>query len=198
MAALNTYELNTLLHEVADRPSQMTALGVFPADHLPSMKSLRSVLAKAPLCCVIVNTDPANRPGTHWVLFIASLNRGNVHLEYFDSYGLPIMIHTALYASCLRSQYVSQIRKCNTLTLQSTATSVCGHYCLLVAHFRARGNSFDFIVSYLRSFSPTILERDKLVVRTLHSVLHSSNNTLCMYSKCLAKEIEQTCCCAAK
>ncbi len=198
MAALNTYELSTMLHQVANRPSKMTALGVFPADHLPSMRSLRTALANAPLCCMIANTDPANRPGTHWVLFIASLTRGIVHLEYFDSYGLPIMLHTALYTSCIRSHYVSQIRKSNTLTLQATTSSVCGHYCLLVAHFRAIGNSFDFIMSYLRSFSPITLERDKIVVRALHSVLHHSSNTLCMYSKCLTKGKGQSCCSATK
>ncbi len=198
MTALNTYELRTLLHKVANRHGQMMVLGVFPADQLPSMRSLRTALANAPLCCFIANTDPANRPGTRWVLFIASQTRGIVHLEYFDSYGLPIELLTDLYISCRRLHYVSEIRKRNTITLQSTTSSVCGHYCLLVAHFRAMGKSFDFIMSYLRSFSLITLERDKIVVRALHSVLHRCGDTMCMYSKCLTKENGQTCCSAAK
>jgi hypothetical protein len=147
MAALNTYEVNELLHRIAHRQNRMAVLGVFPANHLPSMQRIKHALGDSPLCCLVANTDPANFPGKHWVLFIASLNRGNVYLEYFDSYGLPILMHSALHTACLRTHYLSQIRLSNNHVLQDITSSVCGHYCLLVAYFRANGNSFSGIVS---------------------------------------------------
>ena len=52
--------------------------GVFPCDRVPYK-------AKLPLN-IIINTDPSNKPGTHWVCVSIDKNgRG----FYFDSFGFP-------------------------------------------------------------------------------------------------------------
>ena len=48
--------------------------GVFSADSLPEKPRL-----------LVVNTDPANQPGRHWVCMSVKDGYG----EYFDSFGLP-------------------------------------------------------------------------------------------------------------
>jgi hypothetical protein len=172
MAALNTYEVTTLLWHIVHRPGKMVSLGVFAADCLPTAHRLKMVMSDKSKCCFVANTDPSEKPGKHWVLFIATKARGRIQLEYFDSYGLPMPLYADLYAACIRNNLLSLITVVNTTRLQDTKSSVCGYYCLLFAHFRAIGNSFTFTVDHLRSRSNTAVGRDKYVVTALHSVLH--------------------------
>lgn len=55
--------------------------GVYPRDLIPHQ--LRPY-EKA----IVVNTDPHDRPGMHWVCLYL-----NTPIEYFDSYGLPPLHH---------------------------------------------------------------------------------------------------------
>lgn len=198
MAALNTDEVRTLLQRVAHRPGQMFALGVLPADCLPTISRLQDILRSAALCCFVANTDPATRPGKHWVLFIASNSHGTIQLEYFDSYGLPMVLYTDLYNGCLRKGLLPLIKLFSTVSLQDVTSSVCGHYCILFAHFRAMGHSYKFILDYLRRSHVTALERDKFVVTTLHSVLRRYCCAMHTSSMCLvSKGLQQSCCRAA-
>jgi hypothetical protein len=200
MAALNTNEVTNLLHRIAHRPGVLAVLGVFPADSLPSAGKILKTLQHFPLCCFVANTDPAARPGKHWVAFIATSSRSDgFHLEYFDSYGLPLAVYTELYAGCTRNQFVPLICVVNTVSLQDTYSSVCGYYCILFAHFRAMGRSFKFYISYIRSYSAVAIARDKFVVRTLHSVLHRSGSNMFEPLHCLSKEsFHQSCFSAAQ
>ncbi|KAK3704916.1 hypothetical protein QZH41_005383, partial [Actinostola sp. cb2023] len=59
-----------------DRLLRPAFLGVFPADRLPTTHRSGTGL--------IVNTDPSDRPGTHWVAMYWD-NEGRA--EFFDSYG---------------------------------------------------------------------------------------------------------------
>ena len=197
MAALNTVEVRTLLQRVAHRPGQMFALDVLPADCLPSVSRLQDILRSNALCCFVANTDPAKRSGKHWVLFIASSVRGAIQLEYFDSYGLPMVLYTDVYNDCVRKRLLPLIKVYSTLSLQDVSSSVCGHYCILFAHFRAMGHSYKFTLDYLRKGSVTALERDKFVVTTLHSILHRYCCAMHTSSMYLVSEGLQQSCCAA-
>lgn len=198
MAALNTVELRTLLQRVAHRPGQMFVLGVVPADCLPSVSCLQDILRSAVLCCFVANTDPAKLPGKHWVLFVASSVRGAIQLEYFDSYGLPMALYTDVYNDCVRKRLLPLIKVYSTLSLQDVSSSVCGHYCILFAHFRAMGHSYKFTLDYLRRSSVTALERDKFVVTALHSILRRHCCAMHTLSMCLvSKGVQQVCCRAA-
>ena len=77
-----TRMLNALTRE--DPELKRAFRGVFPADKLPNVPNWR-VLSDA----YIVNTDPAGKPGEHW---LAIWTRNRV-CKVFDSYGMPLTMY---------------------------------------------------------------------------------------------------------
>ena len=73
---LNTVQLLEIIK--SDQIASKDFLGVFPRDKLPNR-------LKYP-CSFIVNTDPSNLSGQHWLAFYFSENK---HCTFFDSYGQP-------------------------------------------------------------------------------------------------------------
>lgn len=125
--------------------------GVFPCDHLP-----KNVQKPA---FIVANTDPAHKPGTHWVAFYVP-KRGP--LEYFDSFG-----------GQPRNKYFREFIKrhskqsvWNGKRLQSDFTSVCGHYCCMFLHHRCSGRS---MASFVKKFSNTKFKANDLAVLNLYS-----------------------------
>lgn len=80
--ALSDTVLNALVRE--DSEFKRAFRGVFPADKLPNVPNWR-VFSDA----YIVNTDPAGKPGEHW---LAIWTRNRV-CEVFDSYGMPLTMY---------------------------------------------------------------------------------------------------------
>ena len=112
-----------------------TFLGVFPADRLPPPDEV-----EAPAACV-VNYDPANMPGSHWVA--VSVQPSSV--SWFDSYGLgpdsPDLLighrthfRTWLSRVCQRLGLGSY--QYNRADLQSPGETTCGHW---AAYFAKNG-----------------------------------------------------------
>lgn len=103
----------------------------------------------------ILNTDPCDRPGQHWV---ALYTDGNHFGDYFDSYGRPpFRQEIAAWLDRRTDQW-----EWNHQPLQSKDTTVCGQYCLYYLLQRARGHSMNFIV---QTFKPsyTTYDNDLLV-----------------------------------
>lgn len=102
--------------------------GVYAADCLPHHIS--------PSTALVVNTDPHNEGGTHWVAFYLdeNFNDGRGMIEYFDSYGQPP--HLQFYQGFLRRNARRYLY--NEHRLQSDTTRVCGQYCLVYLYFRTR------------------------------------------------------------
>lgn len=89
-------------------------LGVYASDELPVVKSTRHV--------IVVNTDPASRPGKHWIcMYFDGKGRG----EYFDSFGLP---PKRTFKSYLDKHCTSWTF--NNKRMQSVVSKFCGHYCI--------------------------------------------------------------------
>ena len=106
--------------------------GTFACDQLPPKFSKPALF--------IVNTDPSNKPGEHWIgLFIDRSGRG----EYFDSFGLPPLnkyINNFLSINCQNGILY------NPRTLQCFECITCGHYCIAYVKFRSIGKTFcEFI-----------------------------------------------------
>ena len=72
---------DTVLNYLAedDRELRPYFRGVFAADKLPAA-------AKKRVNAYIVNTDPASKPGEHWL----AIWTHHTTCEVFDSYGLPL------------------------------------------------------------------------------------------------------------
>lgn len=114
--------------------------GVYSSDNLPYDEEL-------PLN-IIVNTDPSNRPGEHWVAI--SINK-NGKGEYFDSFGLPPLVPSIkkfLYSKCNNGCFY------NNVQLQNIFSTTCGHYCVLFIIYHCQGYETKQMISKFNSNTP--------------------------------------------
>jgi len=133
---MNTVELECLIQCALSRVhAQVCFLGVFAKDTIPHL----SETLHYPVCFV-VNSDPSNLPGTHWLAFyfISSST-----CEFFDSYGLPPSFYhfNFLAHSNISCEY-------NKLVLQAFDSQVCGHYCAFFT-IQRNSKSLDCIIQTL-------------------------------------------------
>ena len=101
--------------------------GVFPADKVPP-------LSEHGTHALIVNTDPAGKPGEHWIGLFIEWGR----CEMFDSFALPLEHYPTLKPLWKRWSPLITSNK----PLQSLDTYTCGHYSTLFLKARARGDTF--------------------------------------------------------
>lgn len=96
--------------------------GVYASDCLPRDKGLFKSF--------IVNLDPKNEPGSHWVAIF--FHNGVAY--YFDSYG-----HFPDNRNIVRflTQNSNDVR-CSFYTYQNFDTFTCGHFCLYFLNRRSR------------------------------------------------------------
>lgn len=121
-----------------DEALRKSVLGVFPIDRIPHRVCRGQAL--------IINTDPHNRPGQHWVCcYVDEWGRG----EFVDSY-----VHSPSYFSTSLKQFFG--RNCseyvyNTVQYQGGGTNVCGQYCIYFLMHRCRGVSMYDTLSVFSS-----------------------------------------------
>jgi hypothetical protein len=113
--------------------------GVFPCDRVPPAVTYP--------CAVVVNTDPAEMKGEHWVSYYFD---GNGDCDYFDSYGRPPSNHH-LFRFLVDNSVTPE---CNRVWLQGLDSNVCGQYCIAFLADRARGKTMDEIVNVYRGRGP--------------------------------------------
>ena len=142
-------------------------LGVFPRDQLPDLERELRPFA------LVLNTDPHDKPGQHWLALFAPTNSP---IELFDSYGLDPSYY----------KLPSSLIHCST-KFQSISSSFCGHYALYFIYLRAHKYSYDHIVSWLR----TMPSPDQWVANYINSLqqrfrtLSPCNHTgQCCLNKC--------------
>lgn len=99
-------------------------VGVFPSDKLPKDPPRP--------CCLVVNTDPSDKPGTHWVAIF--IDAEGV-IDYFDSYGLEPSVPDIVTWIRLNGTGLNT----NQLCVQSFMSSACGAHCLYFLVLRCRG-----------------------------------------------------------
>lgn len=162
MSALNTGQLNCLGGRLL-RGTRVRWLGTFARDQLPNLDNEKRPFA------LILNTDPAEQEGTHWLALFAH-DRG---LELFDSYGLS----PSLYGFPDSYRHSSR-------SIQALGSSVCGHYCLLFLFYRSRGRSFDSTITLLRNkFSDSSAARFVANLASF-SNLHQCTGQTCQIKRC--------------
>ena len=109
-------------------------VGVFPANKVPS-------LSKQGPHALIVNTDPAGKPGEHWLACFIQWGC----CEVFDSFALPLQHYPTLQPLWKRWSKLITSNK----PLQSLDTYTCSHYSTLFLKARARDESFeDFLAPW--------------------------------------------------
>jgi hypothetical protein len=182
-------------------------LGVYAADQIPTLEKLLSFGSGAgnakrmkkndrtsqSACCYrarsfIANTDPANKPGYHWLAFIVFADHPSV-IYFFDSFGMPLSSYGDVYRNCLKQEYFSEkciVTPVNTRNLQGNHSTVCGHYCIMFLYLCARV-SLEKLNSLVRQAGVALgairvlvhvtggdsaLDRDVSVVRVLSELLN--------------------------
>jgi len=94
----------------------------------------------------IVNTDPHDRPGLHWLALWTHQNG----CEVLDSYALPL--ETYEQAAPLRAWIVQHWKYVvtNGKSLQAINSKSCGDYALLCLKVKARGRTSEefFVMSW--------------------------------------------------
>ena len=101
--------------------------GVFACDKLPDVDARPSA--------IVVNTDPARRPGRHWICIYFD---GDGHGEYFDSFGVGPKREFERYMdkNCIAWTI-------NKKRMQSIVSRFCGHYCIWYCIMKSRNVSLN-------------------------------------------------------
>ena len=107
--------------------------GTVPCDRLP-----RTLPQEGPTA-YIVNTDPHDEPGRHW---IAIWTEGNVS-EIMDSYGLSLEVYGTTDPIVEWLNRHSKYQLHNRQSLQSLFSQSCGDYALMYLIDRAEGRSMQ-------------------------------------------------------
>jgi hypothetical protein len=119
-------------------------IGVFPSDQLPGGLPFKP-------CALVINTDPADKPGQHWV---AAYFDSNGAVDYFDSYGLEPTVRNIDQFLHTHSDFVF----CNRHQVQGYLSSVCGQYCIFFLSRRCAGASMSDIVQHFSNNQPFVCD----------------------------------------
>lgn len=107
-------------------------LGVFSSDQLPPLQDVRRPSG------LIVNSDPAHKPGTHWLAIHYGKDGKD---EFFDSYGKSPTSYVKSWEEHLNPRY-----RYNRRILQGDETTVCGHYCVFYLKQKNLGRTMESVV----------------------------------------------------
>ncbi len=124
-------------------------LGCWPSDKLPKFRTV---------CSLIINTDPSDRPGEHWI----GLVMNNRNCFYFDPLGAPILSLTVLKKLAARFKTATFCNK----QIQHLASDSCG---LFVAAFIQRVKTREDYVNFVKLFSLTNLRANDQICKALIS-----------------------------
>ena len=93
--------------------------GVFSIDHLPmTFKKTYNL---------IINTDPANLPGSHWISIVVKEDKTGY---VFDPLGYAPSTFIQTWLNARGIQW-----SCNLRKVQPDTSTLCGYYCILFLHF---------------------------------------------------------------
>ncbi len=115
---MNTVQLTAIMDKIS---CNTHFLGVLPSDHLPE-RPLKTLPALA-----IVNTDPSDLPGEHWVAAYLSREGSGC---FFDSFGnAPDSDH---FPTSIKNFLISNapVVLYSTKRVQDFTSDVCGQHCV--------------------------------------------------------------------
>ena len=122
-------------------------LGVCARDELPDRPMEKRSFA------LVINTDPHDKPGQHWLAIYAPTEGA---YELFDSFGLSPSFYALDFLEPTHSLD----------SFQSYSSSACGHYCIYFIYLRSRYHSFNHISEYLHR----VLCPDRYIIEYVHEL----------------------------
>ena len=127
--------------------------GVFPADCLP---------IKIDKKLYIMNTDPSDLPGKHWVAMFTGDKP-----EFFDSLGNPPSFYRKTFEQFLINAGPDYIYNCQRI--QDFGSTTCGYYCIYYVLLKSMGYSINDIVT---SFGKNLQSNDRIVESFYDKFVH--------------------------
>ena len=116
--------------------------GVFSYDTLKNIKKKPEL--------IICNTDPSNKPVSHWVLFFSYENG----VDFYDSLGNDLSYYGKEFVNFVsRFSKHYQVSKIRT---QPKDSSLCGYYCLYYAFKSCKGNNMQQIINSMKTASHVV------------------------------------------
>lgn len=112
----------------------------------------------------IVNTDPSNEPGTHWLV----VRKTRQKLVFFDPYGADPILYPDVYDALTE---MGGVVTRSSQRLQDVDTTVCGHYCVTFCYAASRGESLRWFITYWMGVSDRYVRR--IVERRLRALRNS-------------------------
>ena len=158
---MNAFKLAQVLTK--DPFTKGSFAGVYASDQFSSIEINEDPTS------LVVNTDPMELPGTHWiVIYINKQMKG----EFFDSYEKHLIHYNKYFLDFMNRNAVEWEH--NKIQLQSAFSTVCGQYCIYFLYhcFRRRPMS-----TTVNSFVNDKLYNDQLVydfVRRKYTQIHLS------------------------
>lgn len=143
MTALLASQLNCMI--TCDPLMKSNIVGVFPSDQITRLHANQGL---------IVNTDPHNREGHHW---IAAYNVNNERIEIFDSLN-NIKLQNQIKFKKVAGDVSIYV---NNNTLQCADSFLCGYYCICFLFFKVRHMTFE---DFLTLFTKSCEENDTIVL----------------------------------
>jgi hypothetical protein len=147
-------------------------------------------------------------PGEHRLAFY--FNSRTRMLEYFDSFALPAALHASVHASLVSQHLLQMCVNADTCgMLQSTSSTVCGHYSVMYLLLRSRSPRAPLgcVSQQLACSAPTADLRDVRIVTSIRNI--SARHPCCSaaltpsishgnqrHSHDTSSHVSQTCCCS--
>lgn len=131
---MNTIQLNKILK--IDKKTKNKFIGTFPIDLLPKNIKYPS--------CMIINNQPSNQEGEHWVAVYFNKNKT---CDFFDSFGNSPKFYKI-------NKYLNRYSKrvySNKIKIQSNYSLYCGIYCILFLLFKCRGFSMKKFTNFFKN-----------------------------------------------
>ena len=110
--------------------------GIFSSDTLAFVKEPELIIG---------NTDPSNKAGEHWVLFLV---RGK-SVDFYDTLGKDINYYGSLFLDFIKN-FAHDYKQCLRRT-QPIDSNLCGHYCLYYALAKCNGHPVKTIIDSMVS-----------------------------------------------
>jgi hypothetical protein len=157
--------------------------GIFPSDKLLDFE-----IPSLP-CGLVVNFDPGNKPGSHWIGLYFDRNK---NVEYFDTYARPININKNIY-KFIQTNGKKSVKYLIGSSVQDDTSSVCGHYTILFLLCRAKKISFACFVNTFNDQTDSG-EYDSVVKKIVNELI-SVSKTVSPQAVCITCfcDPDQTC-----
>jgi len=137
-------------------------LGVFAADQIKNIKSNQ-------VGTLVVNTDPSNLDGKHWISFC--IDKNNIY--HYDPLCLNVLQSEYFRPFVLRMNKALHL---NMLKVQTTDSVMCGYHALVFCYVMNSHASENKFRTFLNSFHPYNVDDREQLSLTYYTIVRQNES----------------------